>query len=54
MENNAQISLEMIVLLAAVIALVLLIVTRLQSTGESATKKFDTKVKEVLNEIEDI
>ena len=54
MEDKAQISLEMIILLAAVIALVLLIVTRLQSTGESASKKFDTKVKEVLDEIEDI
>ncbi|MDO8427726.1 MAG: hypothetical protein Q7S92_00765 [Candidatus Diapherotrites archaeon] len=52
--EKAQVSLELIVLLAAVIAMVLLIVTRLQSTGNQAADQFDKKMDSVFKQIEKI
>lgn len=53
-EEKAQISIEMIIILAAVIAIVLLIVGRLQKTSEKASKVIDSKSTKIFNEIEDI
>lgn len=52
--ERAQVSIEMIVLLAAVIALVLLIVSRLQASGTKAADAFDGKMKDVFKEIDKI
>ena len=52
--EKAQVSLELIVLLAAVIAMVLLIVSRLQSTGNQAADQFDKKMTNVFKQIEKI
>ena len=51
---RAQVSLELIVILAAVIAIVLLIVSRLQSAGNGAADKFDKKVDDVFKQIDKI
>ncbi len=51
---RAQVSLELIVILAAVIAIVLLIVTRLQASGNQASDKFDKKIDEVFKQIDKI
>ncbi len=54
MDERAQISVELIVVLAAVVALVLILVSRLQATGTDAAKKFDTKVDDIFKEIDKI
>ena len=52
--NRAQISVELIVVLAAVVALILILVSRLQATGSDAAKKFDSKVDDIFKEIDKI
>ena len=54
MENKAQISVELIIVLAAVVALVLLLVSQLQQTSEEGAKAVEKKAKEIFKEIEDI
>lgn len=53
-EERAQISVEMIVVLAAVVALVLLLVSQLQATGKEGAKVIEEKSKKVFEEIEKI
>lgn len=52
--EKAQISIEMIIVLAAIVAIVLLLVSQLQSTAEKGVKVFDKKANAIFKEIEDI
>tara|TARA_Y100000310_G_C20702563_1_gene831296 strand:+ start:9232 stop:9432 length:201 start_codon:yes stop_codon:yes gene_type:complete len=52
--EKAQISIELIIVLAAVVAIVLLLVSQLQKTAEKGTKVFDKKTNLIFKEIEDI
>ncbi len=53
-EQRAQISIELIIVLAAVVAVVLLLVTQLQETSKEGTKVIDAKTKKIFKEIDDI
>ncbi len=52
--NRAQISVELIIILAAVVALVLLLVSQLQATSEEGAKAIEKKSKKIFEEIENI
>ncbi len=52
--QKAQISVELIIVLAAVVALVLLLVSQLQQTSEEGTKIIEEKSKKIFQEIDDI
>ncbi|MCX6798670.1 MAG: hypothetical protein NTW59_01065 [Candidatus Diapherotrites archaeon] len=54
MDAKAQISVELIIVLAAVVALVLLLVSQLQQTSSEGTKVIEEKSKKIFQEIEDI
>ncbi|MEK6958262.1 MAG: hypothetical protein AABW99_04780 [archaeon] len=54
LSEKAQISIEMIIVLAALVAIVLLLVSQLQKTAESGTKVFDKKTEDIFKEIDDI
>jgi len=53
-EKRAQISVELIIVLAAVVALVLLLVSQLQETSEEGAKVIEEKSKKIFKEIEEI
>jgi len=53
-DSRAQISVELIIVLAAVVALVLLLVSQLQETSEDATKVIEQKSKKIFQQIDDI
>jgi len=53
-ETKGQISIELIIILAAVVALVLLLVGQLQDTSEEGVKVINDKSKKIFNEIEKI
>ncbi|RLG18092.1 hypothetical protein DRN67_04565 [Candidatus Micrarchaeota archaeon] len=53
-ERRAQISVELIIVLAAVVALVLLLVSQLQETSSEGAKVIEKKSKEIFEEIEKI
>jgi uncharacterized protein (UPF0333 family) len=53
-ENKAQISAEMIILLAAIIAIVLLVVTQLQKTTQKANTTVEKTADDVFKKIENI
>lgn len=53
-EEKAQISVEMIIVLAAVVAIVLLLVSQLQKTTEEGVRVIDNKTSEIFGQIEDI
>ena len=52
--SRAQVSVEMIIVLAAVVALVLVLVSQLQKTGTEGAKKIDAKASDVFDKIDDI
>ncbi len=52
--EKAQISIEMIIVLAALVALGLLLVTQLQKTGAKGAKVFDQKADKIFDKIGDI
>lgn len=52
--ERAQISVELIIVLAAVVALVLLLVSQLQQTSEKGAKAIEEKSKKIFQEIEKI
>ena len=52
--QRAQISIELIIVLAAVVALVLLFVSQLRQTSAKGTEAIDKKTKEIFEEIEKI
>jgi len=53
-ENRAQISAEMIILIAAIIAIVLLVVTQLQKTTKKANSKVDDQADKVFKQIDKV
>lgn len=52
--NRAQVSVELIIVFAAIVAIVLLLVTQLQKTTEDGTKVIEDKTNDIFEEIEDI
>ncbi len=52
--RKAQISVELIIIMAAVVALVLMLVSQLQSTGTDAKKEIEDKAKDVFDKIDEI
>lgn len=53
-EERAQISVELIIVLAAVVAVVLVLVSQMQATSSEGSKKLEETSKDVLKKIEDI
>ncbi|HIH21047.1 MAG: hypothetical protein J4478_04195 [Candidatus Diapherotrites archaeon] len=53
-EEKAQLSIELIIVLAAVVAIVLVLVSQLQKTSTSGAKKIDDKTKEIFDKIDEI
>lgn len=53
-EDRAQISVELIIVLAAVVAVVLVLVSQLQATSSQGSKKLEQTTKSVLDKIDDI
>jgi uncharacterized protein (UPF0333 family) len=53
-EKKAQISIELIIVMAAVVAVVLLLVTQLQDSSEKGINKLSKKTKDVFDEIDAI
>lgn len=53
-EEKAQISAEMIILIAAIIAIVLVVITQLQKTTTKANKAVDKKADDVFKQIDKI
>lgn len=54
MEEKAQISVELIIVLAAVVAVVLVLVSQLQSTSDAGAEKLEKKASDVFKKIDDI
>ena len=54
LDSKAQISIELIIVLAAVVALVLLLVSQLQETSSEGAKVIEEKTSKIFKEIEDI
>ncbi len=53
-EEKAQISVELIIVLAAVVAVVLVLVSQLQATSQQGSKKLDDTAKNVFSKIDEI
>ena len=53
-EQTAQISVELIIVLAAVVAIVLILVSQLQQTGTKGSEKIKQKTDEIFDEIDKI
>ena len=53
-EEKAQVSIELIIVLAAVVAIVLVLVSQLQKTSASGAKRIDDKTKDILDKIDEI
>ncbi len=53
-QKRAQISIELIIVMAAVVAVVLLLVTQLQDSSEKGINKLAKKTKDVFDEIDAI
>jgi len=53
-ESRAQISVELIIVLAAVVAVVLVLVSQMQATSEEGSKKLKETSENVLKKIDDI
>ena len=54
LDRRAQISVELIIIMAAVVALVLMLVSQLQDTGVKGKEQIEGKAKEVFAEIDEI
>ncbi len=52
--ERAQVSIELIIVLAAVVAIVLLLVSQLQKTAEKGADVFSKKSDSIFKEIDDI
>lgn len=52
--SKAQVSIEMIIILAALVALVLVFVSQLQKTGTEGAEKIQKKADDVFKKIDDI
>ncbi len=53
-EERAQISIELIIVLAAVVAVVLVLVSQLQSTSDAGAKKLEKEAGDVFKKIDEI
>ncbi|MBT4870769.1 MAG: hypothetical protein HON47_04295 [Candidatus Diapherotrites archaeon] len=53
-EEKAQISVELIIVLAAVVAVVLVLVSQLQATSEEGSQKLEETAESVFEKIDDI
>ena len=53
-EEKAQISIELIIVMAALVAMVLLFVKEIQSTSKKGAKVIEEKTKEIFEKIEAI
>ena len=53
-ESKAQISVELIIVLAAVVAVVLILVSQLQATSEEGSKKLEETSDNIFKKIDDI
>ncbi|MFA5931250.1 MAG: hypothetical protein WC821_02980 [archaeon] len=53
-ETRAQISVELIIVLAAVVAVVLILVSQMQATSEAGSKKLEETSESVLKKIGEI
>jgi uncharacterized protein (UPF0333 family) len=53
-EQKAQISVELIIVLAAVVAVVLVLVSQLQATSEQGSEKLEKTAGDVFKKIDDI
>jgi hypothetical protein len=53
-ESRAQISIELIIVMAAVVAVVLLLVTQLQSSSKTGIDKLEKKTQDIFDEIDKI
>lgn len=54
LEEKAQISVELIIVLAAVVAVVLVLVSQLQATSQQGSKKLEQTAENVFKKIDDI
>lgn len=54
LEEKAQISVELIIVLAAVVAVVLVLVNQLQATSNEGAEKLDKTAKDVFSKIDEI
>ena len=54
LEEKAQISVELIIVLAAVVAVVLILVSQMQATSEEGSKKLKETSTNVLKKIDEI
>ncbi len=54
MKERAQISIEMIVLLAAIVAVVIFFVGKLKVNAEDVSQKLDTKIDDVFEKIDSV
>jgi len=54
LEERAQISVELIIVLAAVVAVVLVLVNQMQATSEAGAQKLEKEAGEVFKKIDDI
>lgn len=53
-EERAQISAELIIIMAAILAIAFIVVTQLQSTAQKGSEKLGNKTEDVLNKIDEI
>ena len=53
-EENAQISAELILVIAAVLAVAIILVKQLQDTAKAGSKKLEEKSEKILKEIDKI
>lgn len=53
-ESKAQLSIELMIILAALVALVLLLVSQIQKTGVEGAQKIESKAEDIFDKIEDI
>jgi len=53
-EQKAQISAEMIIVLAALLAVAIVLITKLSGTSKQAAEKVDAKTNDLLAQIDDI
>jgi uncharacterized protein (UPF0333 family) len=53
-EKRAQISVELIIVMAAVVAVVLLLVTQLQESTKAGVKSLEDKTKDIFDKIDEI
>jgi uncharacterized protein (UPF0333 family) len=53
-EERAQISVELIIVLAAVVAVVLVLVSQIQATSEQGSQKLEETAEDVFKKIDDI